>query len=305
MRHKQRASALISALFIMTLVAIAATAMSTRLQLDIYRTRTSLNSDKLYLASQAVTWWAMEQLSAKNVIRITSEFPTPLQHLYPNVMTGGHLYDLQAKFNINNILDRKFQLFFYNLLESTPENPPTSQQKLIFDATNHWINTYLPDRGHDTFLASYLKQKPPYYPGYQPMHAISEFGLVHGVTASLYQALLPNMTALPETTPININTASKSVLKALGNGLNESQVNQLLDARGKKGFTDLNKITPLLTTLNIPTQQITIESAYFLSVATTSIDDTQLTVYTLLKRSKNRRGKISVSIVNEQLNTDL
>jgi general secretion pathway protein K len=61
--QSHRGSALISALFIMTLVAIAATAMSTRLQLDIYRTRLTLITDKLYLASQYVTFWAMSELT--------------------------------------------------------------------------------------------------------------------------------------------------------------------------------------------------------------------------------------------------
>ena len=60
-------SALLSALFIMTLIAIAATAMSTRLQLDIYQTRMTINSDKLYLASDVVKFWAMEQLKQKSI----------------------------------------------------------------------------------------------------------------------------------------------------------------------------------------------------------------------------------------------
>ena len=64
----KRGSALLSALFIMTLVAICATAMSMRLQLDIYRTRLTLDSDKLYLASQAVTFWAMDILSEQNIL---------------------------------------------------------------------------------------------------------------------------------------------------------------------------------------------------------------------------------------------
>ena len=64
---RNRGSALISALFIMTLVAIAATAMSTRLQLDIYRTRLTISSDKLFLASQAVTFWAMHTLSNESL----------------------------------------------------------------------------------------------------------------------------------------------------------------------------------------------------------------------------------------------
>ena len=45
---KNKGGALLTALFIMTLVAIVATAMSTRLQLDIYRTDLIVSHNKLY-----------------------------------------------------------------------------------------------------------------------------------------------------------------------------------------------------------------------------------------------------------------
>ncbi len=301
---KQRGSALISALFIMTLVAIAATAMSTRLQLDIYRTRISLKSDKLYLASQVVTFWAMEQLSAKDMSEKVGEFPRKLQHIYPGVFIEGHISDLQSKFNINNLPDKKYRLLFYNLVENLPKHPTTSQGKSIFDAASQWMIAYQPERGQDKFLNHYLKQKPPYYPGYQLMQNVSEFRLVYGVTAELYQALLPDLTALPEVTAININSASKAVLKGLGNGLNDAQVKELIEARGEKGITDLSKVSVLLKTLGISLEQITIESNYFLSVATASIDDSHLTLYTLLKREKNKKNGVTVSVVSESLNTD-
>lgn len=60
--ENNKGGALLTALFIMTLVAIVATAMSIRLQTDIYRTRLVLTHDKLYLASQAVTFWALGEL---------------------------------------------------------------------------------------------------------------------------------------------------------------------------------------------------------------------------------------------------
>lgn len=309
MVNHQRGSALMTALFIMTLVAIAATAMSTRLRLDIYRTRTSMNSDKLYLASQAVTGWAMTQLSVpKAPFKVLDnagklmEFPSKLQHLYPGVLIEGRLFDMQAKFNINNLLDKKYVLFFYNLIEANHKKTPASQRKSIIDATMHWISPRQLDRGHDAFADFYLKQKSPYYPGYQPMQNISEFRLVYGVTPALFQTLLPNITALPETTPININTASKAVLMAQANGLNESQVNEILDARGNKGIHDLTKIMPLLKTLNIPAEQITLESSYFLVMATASLDNSRLTVYTVIKRVKNKKNEILLSIVRESLN---
>src|SRR5438128_155496 len=64
---KRNGSALLSALFLMTLIAIAATAMSTRLQLDIYRTRLSFHSAQLNLASEVVGFWAMDRLMNPSV----------------------------------------------------------------------------------------------------------------------------------------------------------------------------------------------------------------------------------------------
>jgi len=307
MQNKSYGSALISALFIMTLVAIAATAMSTRLRLDIYRTTTNINSDKLYLASQAVTWWAMDALSVNNTIMKKEEqiltFPKNLQHVYPGIFTEGAIYDLQAKFNLNNLQDKRFHALFYRLLEHWPKTIKASQRTLIFKATKHWIQSYQLERGTDSFSRGYLERNPPYYPAHQPMRNISEFRLVDGVTAEIYQMALPNMTALPNITPININTAPEAVLMCLGNGLDSSQVREILVAREKKGGINLANSILLLKKLNIPNEQVTVESNYFLIVSSTSSGDSHLTVYTVIKRTQSQQGIVTTSIINESLNT--
>lgn len=310
MLNKSHGSALISALFIMTLVAIAATAMSTRLRLDIYRTTANINSDKLYLASQAVTWWAMEELSVTDATfkRLNTDgqirkFPQKLQHLYPGILTTGGLFDLQAKFNINNLQDTKFHALFYRLLENGHKKISESQRKLIVDATIHWISANQLDRGKDPFSSTYLQQKPPYYPGHQAMRNVSEFRLVQGVSALIYNQLLPNITTLPEVTPININTAPPAILMCLGNGLDESQVKEILLARKEAGGLNPTNITPLLKRLNIPNEQVAIESNYYLSVSTTSTKESHLTVYTIIKRTRSRQGQMITSIISESLNT--
>ncbi len=303
-------SALISALFIMTLVAIAATAMSTRLQLDIYRTRLTIARDELYLASQAVTFWAMDTLSVvnkrfivKGKNRTLASFPSPLQHVYPEVTVTGDLYDLQALFNLNNLRNKKFQPLFFRLLENTLTTSDNTQRKSLMSALIYWITPYQPGHGHDVYLSFYTKQRPPYLPGFQPMQSISELRLVYGVSYEIYQALLPSVTVLPEETPININTAPKALLMSLGNGLNQTEVDELLQARGKKGITDVRKLYQLLQKLDIPFDQITIESTYYLCVSKATSLDLTLTTYTVIKRSKDRQGNLSVSLVRESLNT--
>ncbi|WP_133127306.1 type II secretion system minor pseudopilin GspK [Legionella nagasakiensis] len=303
---QQRGSALLSALFIMTLVAIAATAMTTRLQLDIYRTRLTITSDKLYLASQAVTFWAMEMLAKKKAILPHAEgleFPKEFATIYPQILTKGHLYDLQARFNLNNLQDPKYQTPFYRLLEIILTKIPDTQRKILVKATQNWIAPYRPDRGHDEFESFYLQQNPAYLPSHQLMKSVSELRLVHGINASMYQALLPHVIALPETTPININTASLTVLMTLGNGLNRSQANEIIQIRGGEGITNLNALQLLLKKFDIPTDQITLESQYFLSVAYTTSEDLNLINFTILKRNKDKKGKITVSLVYEGMNT--
>jgi general secretion pathway protein K len=294
----------------MTLVAIAATAMGSRLQLDIYRTHLTLSSDELYLASQAVTFWGMDAL-ANDIKKLKTNdkegklagFPAPLQTMYPGVTLKGKIHDLQALFNINDVQDRKFHPMFFRLLENTLAKSDDAQRKALFYSLYYWISPYQPERGQDEYIKFYEKQNPPYLPAYQRLQNISELRLLRGVTSEMYQQLLINFTALPEITPININTASRKVLMSLGNGLSETQVEELLQERGKDGFMELKDAYKLLQKFDISNDQITIESTYYLIVATAIVEDLALTKYTVVKRNKDPKGQISLSVVSESLNS--
>lgn len=308
----KKGSALISALFIMTLIAIAATAISYRLQSQIYQTKLIIQTDQLYLASQAVTFWTMDRLTAQQEPLGTQDdsgrvldFPQKFKNIYPDVKLSGQVYDLQARVNLNNLRDEKYKVLVYGLLDNRLKpSVPATQRRNILDATIHWINDYRPERGQDLLLQYYLQQKTPYLPAYQPMHHISEFRLVRGVDAQIYQLLLPYITALPDITPININTASKMVLKSLGNGLNDTEVESILKKRGSFGFPDPAKAQKQLSKLYIPLEQITFDSAYFLCVAQASNESSSLKVYTVIKRTFDRNGeKLIASVISESINT--
>lgn len=70
--------------------------------------------------------------------------------------------------------------------------------------------------------------------------------MIKDVSAPAYIALEPFITALPESTSININTAPKQILMSLGDGLSDTQANELITARGENGITDLKEINELL-----------------------------------------------------------
>lgn len=309
-KRSSQGSALLTALFIMTLVAIAATAMSIRVQHDIHRTRLTIDNDKLYLASQVATFWAMNELAAEKP-RLTQPqkngsvmvLPGSLQGIYPGVTIQAGLYDLQSRFNINNLLNRKYQPFVFRLLEQIPNPPESQQRRQLTMAIQHWIMPYVPGPEASNALNYYSSQKPPYYPAHQTMKSISELRMVEGINQKNYQEYSKLMVALPEETPININTSSINILKTLGNGLNDSQVDKLLAARGEKGFKNRKKLEPLLQKYNIRTEQVSIESKYFELVTTCASADLKATFYTVIKRNVDKRGRITVNIISESLNT--
>ncbi|AWN74492.1 type II secretion system minor pseudopilin GspK [Legionella anisa] len=304
-----KGSALLTALFIMTLVAIVATAMSTKVQLDIYRTKLILTHDKVYLSSQAVTFWALGELNNnKNKFTkadaqgIVSVFPRDMEHIDSTVTLSGALYDLQAQYNINNLENRKSMLGFINLIGvALPQIPEAERVKLTL-AVNDWLSPYDLARGKDNYLSYYMSQKPPYYPSHQLMSSKSELRLVKDVSAPLYLALEPLITTLPESTPININTAPIKVLKSLSSSMKETQLNELLKARKENGIKDLSKVSEILKKLNIANDQVTLESTYFLSIASATSDNLTLTVYTVFKRSRDKNQKISVNVLRESFN---
>lgn len=307
---KQKGSALISALFIMTLVAIATTAMSVRLQQDIYRTQLSLTSDKLYLASQAVIFWAMGVLAQDPIPTdpLLLQYPKANQKDYPNITTTGKILDLQARFNLNQLKetesdeDNQFmQTSFYQLLHQVLTDTDPKLQRTIADATKHWVNDYKKGQGLDENSAYYLKQKPPYSPSNQLMQSVSEFRMVNGVDDKIYQAMAPYITALPPPTLININTAPVKILTLLGTGLEERDAEAIIQARGPQGFKNINEVNELLKKYDIPVKQITLESEYFLCVATVTSNQLTLIHYVIIKRVKNQ-GKIITHIIHDTLN---
>lgn len=73
----------------------------------------------------------------------------------------------------------------------------------------------------------------------------------------------PLLTVLPESMPININTAPKEILKTLKPNLKDKDVDKIIFVRGDKGFTSQNELYAILESLKIPAQNVTIFSQYF------------------------------------------
>ncbi len=312
MHKKIRGSALITSLFIVTIIAIVVTSMTEKLRIDIHHAKITITNDKLYLASQAVTYWAIEQIqeSQKPFIALDNlgkvlSFPKEYSNIYPGIITSGEIYDLQARFNLNNLTDETYKPVFYELIgKINPQIKKQTRMKIV-EATANWINgSPKKQTQRDEWLDNYLQQKPPYLPGYQKMQSISELRTVLGVNAKIYNSLEKYISAIPEITPININTTSSYLLNSLSQNPKQKIIEKILQLRKNKAIENISTITPLIEEIKITANKLTINSNYYLIVSRTKNNDLNFTNYITIKTIPNKDKSIRIQILKESFNTE-
>ena len=298
LKHSQ-GSALLSALLLMTLIAIVATSMMLRIQFDTYRTQTLITHDKLVLASEEAVFWAMDRILRSPLFTIPldkqgaiAKIPNTLQASYPGVTLQGTLYDLQAKLNLNNLKKRDYWFLYVRLLQKKLPKVEMPTIYYLLKATINWIMPIKLGSEKDVFSEFYAKQKPPYTPGRGLMASISEFRLVAGITAERFNTLLPYIIALPTIVPINVNTAPVDLLMCLSNDQAADSKQKFLEERLQKGGFKQIDLPALQNKYHFPPGQITTESEYFGLIIDAQAAQVNLKTFVILRKI----GKITVII---------
>lgn len=303
MKLQEKGAALITALFIMMLVAIAAAAMSVNLEMSIRRTELSVTSLQLYNAAAGVPYWAIGVLNSDiALLTQTNQGIDKLpQHFGPLVQNGitisGQLLDAQSRFNVNNLTTPAAISQFELLLQAI--NPSLSQQQAttIANAVAEWITNPGSVKSSSQYTEIYSKMNPPYQAAYMPMVSPSELRLVSGITPQLYQQLAPYIIALPTVTSININSISAPVLMSLAKGISSEQAKAFIASKPATGFTNITQLAAngILQQMNISGANITLLSNYFLAIASASSGSQHLTIYTLIARQQvNNKWQVNV-----------
>ena len=245
--NKQQGIALITAVLIVSLVTVAASAMASRQLLDIRRTENILHSDQAYVNALAA-----EQLVAKVIVVMDPNKDIDHEAEWALLNEAGaipvndtliavRLRDVTGSFPINSLVgaDGKQQEHYYKALNSlitlaledsfAPELPAA-----IMD----WVD---PNQditaGGGAEDMDYLNKAFPYRTANGPIASLSELRLVSGMLADDYIKLVPRdgrppfINSLPADTPININTAPKEVLMSLHEKIDEALIDEIMAER--------------------------------------------------------------------------
>ncbi len=290
LKHSQRGSAIIIALFIMSLVAAIAVAMLSRLNTDIQRTHLLLNTDRANLIAQGSVAWAIDLL----IVNWKTQRPNQLVDHMPihsktdtieEYKIDSTLYDAQSFLNLNNLSVTDNQMSFLNLLKAVDPKIDSVVATDIALATHDWVSQ--PDAKTQGFDNDYLQKNPSYRAPHHFMASASEIRLVKGMSASLFSKLSPYIIALPVITKINIASAEAAVLMSLSPTLTAEGVKTIIAHRKESPFNTTQQFLEFDVIKNnpVPADKITTLSAYFLLQTNVRVGQQNLMLYTLLVRN--------------------
>jgi general secretion pathway protein K len=197
----------------------------------------------------------------------------------------GKLEDLQGRFNVNNLIDTNGQVDpayfeqFQRLLAALALDPA------IADATVDWLdpdqNETIPNGAEDPMYTGFV---PAYRTADRPISNITELAAVSGMDRISFEILLPHVTALPERTAINVNTASVQVLQSLGPNIDLSTAEGLVDVREGGGFADISGTFAPLVAPDLAQTGFSETSEYFQLKAVVQIDTVRVSLFTVFHR---------------------
>lgn len=288
-----RGVALITALLITALAGSVAAGLSWDNALDVRRTMVMLYRDQAIQVAVGSEGWVRsilrdDQAESQNdhlgEIWATEIPALPIDSESVQGTIYGKIEDLQGRFNINNLIDGSGEV----------DQPSYEQYERLLTAigidprlagiTVDWLDAdqveTIPNGAEDPL---YTGLAPAYRTANQRIANVTELAALDGMDRASYELLLPHVTALPERTPINVNTATLAVLQSLGPNITVGDAEGLIAMREEGGFVDFaNVFAPLID----PNLQpwISETTSYFQLKAVVQIDTVRISLFTVLHR---------------------
>jgi len=205
------------------------------------------------------------------------------------------IYDMQSRLNVNNLNQVEMQAAFDKLMQSADPKLKKEQTKEITRTVTDWIGA---GNSGIHYADYYLHLPEPYRPAYKPMVSVSEILLVKGMTPTLYRAISPFITALPQGAAINVQTAPVEVLASLSPSMSMEAASVIVELRKQKPLLTTQQFFGLDVVKNHPDIKenlVTTTSQYFLVETTVAIENQRLVIYTLLERTpKDRNATMAI-----------
>lgn len=301
--------ALITAMLITALAGSVAAGLSWDNALDVRRTMVMLYRDQAIQVAVGSEGWVRAILQDDQANSTSDHLgeiwatEIPALPIDAEAVQGeiyGKIEDLQGRFNVNNLLDGNgevdqvsFEQFERLLTALGLDVGLASKAADWLDADQTEI---IPNGAEDSLYSGFT---PSYRTANQRIANVTELAALDGMDRASFEILLPHVTALPERTTINVNTATTAVLQSLGPNIGESDAEGLIALREEGGFVDYGGVFAPLVDPGLQ-QWISETSSYFRLKAVVQIDTVRISMFTVLHRDQ---GRADVTPISRSLGT--
>jgi len=289
----EQGAALVTAVLVVAIATIIAVSLMSRQNFDTRRTANIIHRDQAMAYAFGVERWSSIELGKDAQANeydhsgerwATDLPPLPIEGGY----LDGKLADIQGRFDLNSVLIQLQAARFTRLCQSLNVDPG------FIPALQDWIDGDIDPRPNGAEDETYTMYDPPYRTANRMLGHHSELLLVKGVSVEDYDKLSAYVSALPESTGINVNTASAPLLQSLVEDVAFGDATGLVEQRESLPYTNIDTFAeePAFDGKGLSKDYLTVSSQYFLLTTDVVLGDTQLTLQSLLHRKE--QGQITV-----------
>ena len=290
-----RGAALVTVLMIVALASVTVADIVAQQHTDIRLTRSREALGQARYVTQGAERWAAAVLyqdrKDSDIDSLDEDWATVLP---PVPIAGGQvsglIEDMQARINLNNLLTSEGKVSavdverlqrLLNILELDPN---------LVLAIQDWVDADL--QPSDPFGAEddyYSNLERPYRAANRLFTSITELRLVRGIDDEVYRVLAPHVSALPERAGVNVNTASNTVLRSLGDHIGEILAEQFIGQREEEPFDNVQAFTKhaLHGGEEIDQASLSVNSVFFRTRSDVELGPVSLQVSSWMQRSGN------------------
>lgn len=297
--HKQhRGIALLTAMLVLSLATITAVAMMARKQVDFRRSENMLRHEQAYLYLLGAEDWARHVLLRDRKDNNTDSYEDDWATILPPIPVeggsiGGRIDDLQGRFNINNLASGDANSVDAQRFKKLLELSGASVN--LVNTVMDWIDAdqepRFPEGAEDV---DYLYGDAPYRAANTRLQSPTELLLVKGMTYEIYEKIEPAITVLPETTEINVNTATALVYQSLIEDFTAADAQKLIEARNKEPFAKIEDFLSqeLVKGKKVSTAGLSVSSRYFVVNALAEIGRAHSQMQSILNRADEKSIRV-------------
>ena len=312
--HRQSGVALLAALILIMVLMFILSNIFYRHQIDISQTSQALHRDQALLLALSGENWARQMLEDDNADY--DHFGETWAQAIPAMpvdggMINGCISDLQGRFNLNSLQGFDTKKLDKALTDNIASEPEVWNQLLALleipvyagrvESIIDWIDANSALVGTSgAEQDDYAMLLPPRMIANEMMVEPSELASVMGYEIFEVQSLMPWITALPDKTHININTASDELLIALGGDLDTQFRDAVVANRPFEKLSDfyssidseLSLSTPDDAANRWPKSLVDITTNYFQLYIEVLLGDVRIEVKSIINRPSSGKPVI-------------